>query len=188
MNETPLLPTYTELSRILQKTFPNSNASQIHGLLCGNICATSGRIMHIVDILPQVKKSKKIRTVIQEIFETSYHQISEFSFEFSLILPTDEVDINMRAESLGLWCQGFLSGLKQIITSKNVKFSHDVKEALTDMTEIAKVNFGDIAEDDEDETAYFELVEYVRLSVLMIFHELKTEKSDNDDETSPSLH
>ncbi len=188
MNETPLLPTYIEFSRILQKTLPNSNASQIHGLLCGNICAASGHISDILDILPQVKKSKKVRTIVQEIYETSYHQISEFSFEFSLILPTDEADINARAESLGLWCQGFLSGLNQVITLKEMKFSHDVKEALTDMTEIAKVNFGDIVDDDEDETAYFELVEYVRLSVLMIFHELKTEKLDNDDEANPSLH
>ena len=30
-----------------------------------------------------------------------------------------------------------------------------------------------IIDDDEDETAYFELVEYVRLGVLLIFQELK---------------
>jgi uncharacterized protein YgfB (UPF0149 family) len=61
---------------------------------------------------------------------------------------------------------------------------------LDDITEISEINFGDIAENDEDESAYFELVEYVRLSVLMIFHELKIDAAPtliNENET-PLIH
>jgi hypothetical protein len=185
MNQTPVLPNYVELTRTFQKSMPNSNVAQIHGLICGTICAISGRDIDMAKLFPLAKKSKKTKTLLQQMYEASYHELSEFSFEFSLILPTDDVDINTRAESLGLWCQGFLTGLGQVPASE---VSGEVNEALEDMMEISKINFGDIATNDEDETAYFELVEYVRLSILMIFHELKKDTQIMDTNETPSIH
>lgn len=185
MNQTPVLPNYAELTRIFQKTLPDTHVAQIHGLLCGTICATMGNEINIIKLFPNAKKSKKIQALLLQIYETSYHELSEFSFEFQILLPIDNVDINTRAESLGLWCQGFLTGLGQVPASE---VSGEVNEALEDMMEISKINFGDIATNDEDETAYFELVEYVRLSILMIFHELKKDTHIPDENESPSIH
>ena len=47
-------------------------------------------------------------------------------------------------------------------------------DAINDITEIAQVSFGDIKADDTAETDYCELVEYVRLAILMIYQELNT--------------
>ena len=132
------------------------------------------------------KKSKRGEDLLKQIYEATYHQLSEFSFEFRLLLPEDDADINVRAESLGLWCQGFLLGLEQSHVSLQNHPKEEVKEALDDIIEIAKITFGDIPTNDEDETAYFELVEYVKLSALMIFHELhvsQPEEIDSDDDT-----
>ena len=111
--------------------------------------------------------------------------MSEFSFEFTLLLPEDTADINFRTEALGLWCQGFLTGLNQSKIPIEEITSPEVTDALNDIMEVAQVEFGDIPSTDEDETAYYELVEYVRLVVLMVYHELKSspliERGDNDD-------
>lgn len=185
MTETPVLPSYVELTRVFEKTMPNSNVAQIHGIICGTICAQSGVDIDILKLFPQAKKSKKAQTLLIQMYEASYHELSEFSFQFSLILPMDSIDINTRAENLGLWCQGFLTGLGQVPVTE---VSDEVNEALEDMMEISKINFGDIATNDDDETAYFELVEYVRLSILMIYHELKKDTQIPTPRENPIIH
>lgn len=178
MDQHSSLPSYIELTNIFQKIQANSQTAQIHGMLCGYICATTGGEADFwEEIFPNAKKNRKGHEILKQIYETTYHQLSEFSFEFNLLLPDDQVDINARAEALGLWCQGFLTALEQLHVSIQSRPQDEVKEALDDLIEIAKINFGDIATNEEDEAAYFELVEYVRLTVLMIFHELKTDRS-----------
>ncbi len=182
MSQDLILPSYTELTDILQNIQPNCHASQIHGLLCGLICATSGDDALDIwqSVFPGVKKKRNAEGVLKALYESTYHQLSEFSFEFTLVLPEDDGDINVRAESLGLWCQGFLTGLEQSDISDRVLENAELKEALDDIIEIAQLNFGDIDSNEEDETAYFELVEYVRLSALMIFHELRNDIPEQD--------
>lgn len=181
MSQDSSFQSYTELTGILQKIQPNCHVSQIHGLLCGYICATSGDPVNFWhNIFPGVKKSKKGEAILNSLYETTYHQLSEFSFEFAMLLPEDDADINLRAESLGLWCQGFLTGLEQSDIANRIQRNTELKEALDDIIEIAQLSFGDIDKNEEDEFAYFELVEYVRLSALMIFHELKSDMPEQD--------
>lgn len=170
------LPSYSELADALEKTKSTFNAAQVHGLLCGLICASAGdfdkgawqkRILG-------TKKNRQSVELLQQLQETSYHQMTDFSFEFSLILPEDSIDINARTEALGLWCQGFLTGLDKSAKQIKQHGSEEMQDALNDIIEIAKVNYGDLTDNDEDEAAYFELVEYVRLAALMIFHEMKS--------------
>lgn len=175
MTTTPSLPSYSEVASALKKTAGHYNASQVHGLMCGLICATSGQAdTHWEKMLFGKEKNPQIEEILQELYENSFHQISEFSFEFSLLLPDDDNDINQRAEALGLWCQGFLTGLEQAKVPIKNREPSEVTEALDDLIEISQVNYGDISSSDEDETAYFELVEYVRLAALMIFHDLNS--------------
>lgn len=191
MSQTFSLPSYALLTKAIQSFQPNGDAAQTHGLLCGYLCATTGDIGDWWEnIFPGIKKSKKLYSLLQEVIEESYHHLSEFSFEFSLILPNEKSELSVRAETLGLWCQGFLTGLEWGNVLLQDRAPGQVKEALDDMLEISEISFDGIAGNDEDESAYFELVEYVRLSVLMIFHEIKTENAPdtkNDDE-NPSLH
>ncbi len=188
MSQAPSLPSYTELTLALEKTQSNFQAAQVHGLLCGLICGTSGKTDDSWEkIVLGPKKSKKTLSMLQELYETSYHQINEFSFEFSLLLPTDRANLDTRAEALGLWCQGFVAGLQQTDALIENREPGEATDALNDIIEIAQVNYGDVTANEEDETAYFELIEYVRLAVLMLYHELGTDKQldespDNLDE------
>jgi uncharacterized protein YgfB (UPF0149 family) len=186
MTQIPALPSYNEIADALVNVNPILSPAEVHGLFCGYITATGGAVDNRWEKFVLGKnKDETSRELLQQLYETSYHQMSEFSFEFSLLLPDDDSDINIRTEALGSWCQGFLSALQQCeIPIKNREES-DVTETLNDIIEIAQVNYGDIVDDDEDETAYFELVEYVRLGALLIFHDMKSttpnQPSNNDD-------
>jgi uncharacterized protein len=156
-------------------------AAEAHGLICGIICVSPENITSSWQklILGSETNTQSLQ-ILQDLYIESLKQISEFSFEFALTLPNDNLDINIRTEALGLWCQGFLTGLRQAKTPIENGASEEVIDALNDLTEIAQVNSGNIEESPEDETAYMELVEYVRLVALMIFHELKTADLSED--------
>jgi uncharacterized protein YgfB (UPF0149 family) len=81
---------------------------------------------------------------------------------------------------LALWCQGFLIGLQQGPLTLPQDAPDEATEALDDLAQIAQLSYGDIDSNDDDETAYIELVEYVRLSILMLYHEIKS--------TAPTIH
>lgn len=175
---TESLPKYTVLNKSIQKFLPNGNAAQLHGLLCGYLSAT-GNVDNNSweELIPELKNNEKAKELLEDILEKSYLQLNEFSFEFKLILPDEKTNINMRAEGLGLWCQGFLTGLELNDVAIENREPDQVSEVIDDLIEISQISFGEIAENEEDESAYVELVEYVRLSVLMIFQELNS----NDD-------
>jgi yecA family protein len=185
MAQITLLPTYAELNEALNQAHAPFQAADAHGVLSGLICVTNDKINQWEKLILGNTKDEVSSELLDRLYETSFHQMSEFSFEFSLLLPDENIDINTRTEALGLWCQGFLTGLAQSKTPVKDNASPEVSDALNDIIEIAQVSFGDIASTEEDETAYYELVEYVRLIVLMIYHELKStpplKSSGNDD-------
>lgn len=188
MSTTPVLPSYTEVMDELKKSPVKYNASQVHGLLCGLLCSPSEQLHEKWEKILFGEKHLKNKATLEQLFEITHQQLSEFSFEFSLLLPGDDADINDRTEALGLWCQGFLTGLEHAKIPIQHRKPSDITEALNDIIEISQVNFGDIADDEEDETAYFELVEYVRLAVLMIFQDLRSNNSPTTTSEQPVLH
>jgi uncharacterized protein len=178
------VPSYTEVTEALSSTGSAFQAPDAHGLLCGFICATAGKSEDWEKLIVGTTLSVHGIEVLRQLYESSYHQMSEFSFEFSLLLPADDEDINVRTEGLGLWCTGFLTGLGDAVRTLENSAAPEVVDALNDLTEIAQVSFGDIGATDEEETAYYELEEYVRLIVLMIYHDLNLapENIEGDDE------
>ncbi len=168
------LPNYAEVTQTLKSEETPFLPAQVHGYICGLLCATGGKIDNSwQNIVLGEKINRSTRDLLQQIFEVSFHLISEFSFEFAILLPDDKADLNLRSEALGAWCQGFLAGLKQCKVPLEDREPSEITDTLNDIIEIAQVNYGDLKSNDEDENAYFELVEYVRLAVLMLFHEMK---------------
>lgn len=176
MSEYSPTPHYTDLAIVLTKMKSNHHASQLHGFICGLICGRTPEQNQTggADVLSELQQSVQSRKMIQQLYAASFRDLSEFSFEFALLLPDDDTEINQRSESLGLWCQGFLTGLEQAYPDIQTA-QGDVADVLSDLLEISQVSFGDIEEDDESEAAYAELVEYVRMSILMVYQELHTE-------------
>lgn len=189
MSDISSLPSYTELGDAFSSAKLNFHPAQVHGLLCGYICATSGKGKdQWQTLLPGSEKNPACKELIAELYEASYHQLSEFSFEFTLLLPDDSTDINNRTEALGLWCQGFLTGLEKSHVSIHRQDESELTDALNDIMEIGQVNYGDISDNDDDETAYFELTEYVRLAILMIFQELRKDEPQKAAKKKDHLH
>jgi hypothetical protein len=112
---------------------------------------------------------------LQDIFKRTWIQLVERQSEFTLYLPDDQSGVNERANALAQWCDGFLHG---IVTGKDPK---KLKEFLgkepssiiiKDMLEITRASVDEKAEVEENEQAYIEIMEYIRVSAQLIYEEL----------------
>jgi uncharacterized protein YgfB (UPF0149 family) len=186
MKPTSAPPTYTQITDALNDAEATLSGAEAHGLLCGLICVTQDTTDSAWDkLIPGLSKHPDSLTVLKALFAYTYQQISTFSLDFMLVLPDDETDINQRAEALAHFCQGLLTGLHQSQRPLEEGASADAIDALNDITEIAQMDHGDLTANEEDENAYVELVEYVRLAVLMLYHERHPDAREQD--TSPTL-
>ncbi|OGT36541.1 MAG: hypothetical protein A3F12_06995 [Gammaproteobacteria bacterium RIFCSPHIGHO2_12_FULL_38_14] len=166
-----LLPKYAELNRALQNTTLKLHASQVHGIICGVLCGHAKHTSAWEDLISGGKASAKTHELLQNLYDKSAKQLSDFLFEFQLLLPIDKEELRARAEALSLWCQGFLTGLKLVRIEIVNREPSEMTEAINDLIEIAKMNYEEVVASEEDEEAYAELVEYIRMAVILIYQE-----------------
>lgn len=167
------LPAYERLSQALRRYDP----AEIHGMLCGMLCtrhdlAGDTWLRHLADenIVSDFNHVESLR----ELYVATVRQFRDDDFGFFLLLPDDDSDLSARATSLGFWCQGFLSGLGLGGMGEDTPLPAEAHEFLKDVSQIAWVGFDANDADDEDETAYTEIVEYMRTGVLLISQELRS--------------
>lgn len=187
MTKTPL-PAYADLEQALFKTALKLHPSQAHGIICGMLCGQAPKDADWEKVVTGGKETKDVHSLLQAVFDASNAQLNSFDFDFELLLPVDDEELMTRAEALTLWCQGFLTGLEQA----NVPVAHrepgDASEAIADLIEIAKMNFEEVISNEEDEVAYVELIEFVRMAVLLIFQEMRDKADDNTTTSNTHLH
>lgn len=167
------LPSYQELCQVLDNTDIKMNPSQAHGLVCGLLCGNPANTEAWHEFVAGDVKSPETHELLQMLYETSAQQLSDHLFGFDLILPSADDSLPVRAEALTLWCQGMLTGLKLTQVQITNLEPSDMSEAITDLIEIAKMNFETIDSNEEDEAAYEELIEYVRVAVVLIYQDLR---------------
>lgn len=180
------LPNYKELNQALNKTALKLHPSQVHGVIAGILCGDPKKDPAWEELVTR-GESANSHGILQELYETSSKELEEFLFEFQLILPADSTELPKRAEALTLWCQGFLAGLNFAQVPIEGRSPSDMTEAINDLIEIAKMNYEDVISSEEDEVAYTELVEYVRMAVILIYQDIrepnapkKTSRSSNN--------
>ncbi len=166
------LPTYQNLSRALDQTSFKLHPSQAHGLVCGLLCGNSKDTAAWEQWVTGGEETQYTHEILQKLYDASLKQMNEVLFDFQLLLPPDKEALPVRAEALTLWCQGALTGLKLAQVQLVGRESGETTEAINDLIEIAKMNFEEVVSSEEDESAYTELVEYVRVAVILIYQNL----------------
>jgi yecA family protein len=160
------------------------HASEIHGLLSGLICGgatfeDSGYQAICNDFFNNGEGfSSQLKTVVKDLYAEIWQAVLDDSYSFQLLLPDDDESIGDRSEAIGCWVQGFNLGfgLKQ---GKQKKLSEEVAEIINDFVEIANLS-DEVEEDEATEQAYYEIVEYVRISSLLCFSELGARPAQPD--------
>lgn len=161
---------YDTLQRLLHRLGVTQEAAEYHGALCGMLC--HGNVQPESLIFDEIRPDADARAELTGISHNSLEQLQ--APEFMPVLPDDDEALDIRVESLASWCSGFLYGLGAGRNMDMRSLSEEAQELVRDFTEISRAGL----EHDENETgeeeekAYAELVEYVRVGVQVIFLEL----------------
>jgi uncharacterized protein YgfB (UPF0149 family) len=167
------LPNYADLSATLLETTLKLHASQVHGLISGILSGNKGDSHAWKELVTGGKDVPAVQQMLDDLYAASKSQLEEHLFEFQLVLPDDDQLLPVRAEALTLWCQGFLTGLKLAQVPVETRDESELSEAIQDLIEIAKMNYEEVVESDEDDDAYIELVEFVRVAAIFIYEDLR---------------
>ncbi|MEM8492331.1 MAG: UPF0149 family protein [Pseudomonadota bacterium] len=108
-------------------------------------------------------------------------------YDFYPLLPDDSVDLDQRVEALAGWCRGFLSGYAQGRIGQQTQaeaVAPDSAEVLKDFAAIAQADSD--ADDQEGESDFFELLEYVRVAAMNVLADTGIDEAETtqDDEQS----
>ncbi len=93
---------------------------------------------------------------------------------FLPLLPDDDEPICERAAALVEWCEGFLFGFGMNGSADLSELSQEVREFVSDLKEITRMDASSPEDDEENEGALNELVEYIKIGTLILHEEVCT--------------
>jgi len=165
---------YAEIQRVLADERSLAGAAEAHGTLAGCLCAAVGYRFEdwLLEILPEGQPHPLARQTLRELFADTAGSLEGTEMEFQLLLPADEQPIDARTAALAEWCQGFLYGLGTSVIQDKSGMPGDLGEIVQDLTEITRVAVDSEQSPESNESAYAELVEFVRVGVQLVFDEL----------------
>jgi len=170
-----------------------ADLAECHGVLCGMICSEDGSsankfLDYLASLQLTVEPGTGLYDIMLEAVTSTHDQLDDDDLGFRLWLPDDDQSLDQRTDALAQWCTGFLAGLG--MQGNLPDLSPEASEALEDVQQIARAALSepvgaeesavttsetpDAADpNEEDEKAFFEIVEYVRVVALLLREELR---------------
>jgi uncharacterized protein YgfB (UPF0149 family) len=175
--------TFAEVVRVLEDLGSSVPAAEAHGCLVGALCTTQHYPMErwLEEIIPDEERrvDDDSQQALRLLYADTLNALRGEAMDFELLLPGDEIPLATRAGGLSQWCQGFLYGFGSTAQINEVAPKQDdlpanVNEILNDLTHIgrASVEIEGDADNESEEEAFAEVVEYVRVGVQLIHDEL----------------
>lgn len=172
---------FERIDQALERAVSTAAAAESHGMLCGMLCA-AGQVdsgVWIDQVLQGADTGElpawECRQVLSYLYDATVRGLNDPMLDFQLLLPSDGEPLAARVRALGEWCVGFLAGFGLSATTAAAAVPEDVREILGDLTEISRINMKVNEGEAQEETAYAEVVEYVRMGVVLINDELRLE-------------
>ena len=109
------------------------------------------------------------------LYQDTFRQLSERLSSFVPLLPNDSDSASLRTAALAHWCEGFLHGLVSGDHGEALKqrlASDPLADIIRDMLQLTRAAVDEDSDDETNESAYAEIVEYVRVAVQLTYEEL----------------
>jgi hypothetical protein len=165
---------YAEIHRVLRAANCLTEPAEAHGTLAGALCSVvSYRVEDWMgEILPDTRVADATGSTLRELFAHTSDALNSADMSLDLLLPEEERPLTERAEALGQWCQGFLYGLGSSRIADLEQLPGEVGEVVRDLVQITRVGVDHGEAQEANESAYAELVEFVRVGVQLVYEEL----------------
>jgi hypothetical protein len=172
---------YDILEESLKRCGANWDAAQTHGLLTGRlaIAGASAGPEWLQQVLEDTDEVNALRIECQKhldtLYQSTFWQLSERLSEFEPLLPSDDDDVVVRTTAMAHWSEGFLHGLVSAKHSDALKerlAAEPLSDIIKDMLQITQAGLDEESDEEENDSAYVELVEYLRVAAQLCYEEL----------------
>ena len=174
--------THAQISELLTNLRFGVDPSDLHGSLTGYLCA-GGRadardwFASLQLELDGAEAAAALRAApLQQLFRECSDWLDDPDLRFEPLLPAADTPVDVRADALVEWCRGFLGGVGLAGAAEPATMSADCAEILRDFGTIAGSHF-EYADSEEDESALAEVIEFIRVGVLLLHTELASVKA-----------
>ncbi len=160
-----------------------ASLAECHGVACGLLVrqpdATPDAYLGLLQMLEIVTSpGPALHESLLEVLQASRNQLRDVEMQLAIWLPDDEESLEERTEALAQWCNGFLASIGAGDDQRLETLSGEAAEALADIQEIALAEIGGEVEEEEEDTeeeegAFAEIVEYIRVAVLILREDLR---------------
>ena len=160
-------------------------AAECHGLLCGMLCGVDEQAPQrwLEEVLGPEQRLQKgrdeCRDELLRVLTDTVRTLCSGQCNFVPLLPGDDAGLGVRSEALADWCTGFLYGIGSAGEDLRTRLSKDALEVLSDFSEVTRLRV-DAEESESSEADYSEIVEYMRVGVMLIFEELRGRPQPGD--------
>ncbi len=184
---------YDGLNAALQRIgYVDDDAAEYHGALCGALAVRAPEDIDLFSLIDTgdrapARRDGEVQQALQRLRGETLEALADEDMGFQPLLPDDESALVSRVHALVNWCEGFLFGLASRPGLDLKRCSDDAREIIRDFTELTQAAVGDETDSNLEETAYAELVEYVRVGAQLVFMELHP-RPTLDPSNSAHLH
>jgi len=185
------------LEDALRQCGSNWDASQTHGLLSGRlaIAGSDSGFDWLSQVLEGTEQADTIRdeceSMLGQLFEVTYRQLTERQSGFEPLLPSEDDGTAVCATALAHWCEGFLHGLVAAHNGDELKTrlaAEPLADIIRDMLQITRASADEDDDTESDDSAYTELVEYVRVAAQLVYEELADLRHPTREPAVDALH
>lgn len=175
---TAQLPTFDLVDSALRRIGAAEGVTEAHGSLCGLTCVLGPRAgaLWVAGLMEEGGAPADAGDdVLTQLVAFTTEALAAGEMAFTPLLPPDDRPLAARAEGLADWCAGFMHGLGEASGGAALRGALGApvaREIMEDFAEISRVTLGEDETELEAEAAYAELVEFVRVSVQLLFEEL----------------
>lgn len=180
MSDPTTIPELQKVRDALGDLKARVDAPESHGILCGMLSA-GGPVADrdwLRQLAPEEAGDPGANDSLEALYRATIWQLDDPQFSFSLLLPDDEETLGARTEALANWCSGFLYGLGVSGVTESTQLPGEAAEVLGDLAKIASVDYELEQPGEEEEQAYEEVVEYVRVGAMLVFESLRGPRLD----------
>ena len=172
---------FEELDDALQRCGVSWDAAQTHGLLTGRLAvagvpAGPGWLQQVLEGTDETDAFRaECQKMLDALYQGTFWQLTERLSEFMPLLPVDDTDAEQRVLAIAHWCEGFLHGL---VSSRHEQLLKDrlaaepLSDIIRDMLQITRAGIDEDSDDETNEAAYVEIVEYIRVAAQLAYEEL----------------
>ena len=169
------------LDAALKRCGASWGAAQSHGLLTGRLAVSGASagpdwLLHVLEGTDENNAFRpECQKMLDTLYQSTFWQLSERLSEFVPLLPDDDSEAADRTMAMAHWCEGFLHGLvsaKHGDALRNRLAAEPLADIIRDMLQITRAEVDDASDEETNEAAYVEIVEYLRIAAQLTYEEL----------------